>query len=189
MGKPARDTLHAARLLQGKLMRIVQRRQHQLDRAQADYRLSLVTLTAESDAGTLDVVQRALDNDRSAPELAADLRFASKHGIIDAEFPEVGDAAPESDDLPPPLPMRTAIGQEPLPPLPESAYPPHGKPLPRPSNDGDGNEAWGIEPLADTLPDTRRGEYRYPEPGEPARQLADGRIVAATEADEAPAES
>jgi hypothetical protein len=53
----------------------------------------------------------------------------------------------------------------------------------------DGNEAWGLAELPiEPLADTERG-YRYPEPGEPARQLADGRIVADTVADEAPADT
>ena len=185
MGARARDTLHAARLLQSRLMRIVQLRQRQRDRAQADYRLALLRLTADTDSMTLDIVQRALDNDRSAPELAADLRHACTPGIIDAEFPE---AAPESEDLPPPLRCRQcgmmaqngvqlhhvgcgvgAPTEEPAPLTPRMVL--------------DGNEEWGLparpanepaEPLADTLPG-----YRYPEPGEPAVQLPDGRVVAA----------
>jgi hypothetical protein len=178
MSRAKGDTLHAARLLQGKLVRLHQRRQRALDQAQSDYRIGLLMLVSGTDTGTIDVVQRALDNDRTAPELAADLRHATakRPEIIDADFPEV---EIDGDDLPPPLPApaRMIVGGVDLGAAPGLAV------LRISARGADGNETWGLADLP--APDA----YRYPEPGEPARQLADGRIVAATVADEAPAET
>lgn len=177
MSRTKGDTLHAARLLQGKLVRLVQRRQRQLDQAQSDYRLALVMLVAEANAAAIDIVQQALENDRTAPELAADLRHARTrhHGVIDVEFPEV---APASDDLPPPLPARMIVAGVDLGSTERAVAT-----LSTHARGADGNDAWGFAELPAT------DLYRYPEPGEPARQLADGRIVADTVADEAPAET
>lgn len=183
MSRTKGDTLHAARLLQGKLVRLDQRRQRALDHAQSEYRIGLLMLVSGTDAGTLDIVQRAVDNDRTAPVLAADLRHATskRPDIIDAEFPDV-EPAPESDDLPPPLPSRAEPARMIVAGVDHGTGPAVAS-LMTHARGADGNEAWGFAELP--TPDA----YRYPEPGERARVLADGRIVADTFADEAPADT
>lgn len=115
-----KDTLHAVRLLHGELVRLDGRRKRQIEKANADYRADLFIKISGADETVVAMVQQALDLDRQAPELAADLRHAlwrKRNGmqqLADQDDHEADTLPPESDDLPPRLPPhRVPIIDEP----------------------------------------------------------------------------
>ncbi len=162
-----RTAIHQADLLRNEILRLDERRRRQQARADVAFQLDLHALVSGRAPWLLDMVQGALEHAVQMPLLARSLREA--RGMADPQEPAIeppGSLVLEADELPPPLP-RTVMS------IDYGATPGHAV---RVAVDPDGNEAWGMPHLADALQQVP-SPRRYPEPGEPARQLDDGTVV------------
>lgn len=173
MSKPQRDAYHAARLLQNELTRLEAKRMRAITKANSDFQLDLLGTIRGADPATLKLVRQVLREDVTHRHVSFALETAHEAETDD-------DAHERQTDAPTPMQLVDEVEGRP------SSIPP-----PPPSEpELDGNERWGLRPaprvLAGALDvgtepsndsDLPPG-YRYPEPGEPATQLPDGRVVA-----------
>ncbi len=167
-----RTAIHQADLLRNEILRLDERRRRQIARADGAFQLDLHALVSGRVPWLLDMVQGALEHAVQMPELARSLRQA--RGMSDPHEAPVeppGSLVLEADDLPPPLPPRAVMG------IDQGSAPGFGL-VAAISREGDGNEAWGMPTRVPRFEaDLPRTMPRYPEPGEPARQLDDGTVV------------
>lgn len=151
------QALDRAKAVQRTLTRLVERREQRTARAQAEFRLDLLAAIDTVDDETIALVQRGLAIDRCeaglqyALQLAVDERNEARRRAVDP----LADTRRSGDDDD----LHEA----------ETILPPA---LPSTVEVGDAD----LIVLDDEVP----GPERYPEPGEPAVELPDGRIVAAT---------
>jgi hypothetical protein len=164
MSRTRRDAIHQAGLLHGQVRRLEQRRQRQIEKADRAFRLDLLALVGMYEPWLTKLVQGALDAVPQDHELAAALRRAREN---------------PSESLTAPTTRADELTTETVEPLEEEAL-----------NDAATAEMlamanharWQQEsppPLPSQSNAPAEREYRYPEPGEPAIQLPDGRVVAA----------
>jgi hypothetical protein len=171
MSRAPRDAYHAARLLQNELARIAGKRERQIGRANGEFQLELMHTVAGAERPTLALVVQVLREDASQMHLTRALET-----LLGAESKSANDERRDTEPppfelrRPAPLPERMSDGGPGLlEPLPASAYAPGATAL-------EPIDAEFEEAADDELPQG----YRYPEPGEPAIELPDGRIVADT---------
>jgi len=194
----SKGALHEAKLLEGRLVRLIQRRDRQAAKAEADFLLDLLAELKKQPEWLIVAVRNALQYDKRQEALlvcinsvlAIDKRNREASApvgrpiVIDGpetaarEFGVGSDthlAAKRFHENPPPAPVQVLVDSDgyvvgvPDPSLPRFQYDPAT-----------------VEPGAERL--AAAGEAavnaliaaRYPEPGEPAVELPDGRVVAAS---------
>lgn len=187
------QALDRAKRVQAALTKLVERRERVVQKANAEFRLDLIAVVDDVDDDTLALVQRGLAMDRAeqglqyALQIAVDDRNEARRralgsGLgerqVDTRRSRDEDPHEAITEAPPPLPTDLDLGDEDVVLLddPGSAEP-FGEAFERLAQPG----RIGA-PMADApaVVDVELPEgYRYPEPGEPAVELADGTVVAA----------
>lgn len=169
-------SLDLAKHLSSKLCRIVERRDRQVEKATSAFRLEMLAALDDADDETIDLVQRGLKHDggsqflRLALQTALDERARATQTRRSGDIALTGaDAAAIMRDAPPP---RFEVG-------PDSDDAPLVISTPEQATELLGSSDAGDAARAILADGPDEGELRYPEPGEPAVTLPDGRVVAA----------
>jgi hypothetical protein len=161
-----------AKQLQGKLVRLAERRERHVRNATGDFILDLNAAIIDQPQWLVAMVRQALAQDAGQSFLYLQLVEAmSRHGEAETERPP---PLLDLDDIG--IPVGDDEPDEPLPrppPLPDA--------LTEAATERMIEETFSSDERADVPPPTALA-YRYPEPGEEAIELPDGTIVAASPA-------
>ena len=165
MSRAPRDAYHAARLLQNELARIALKRERQIGKANSDFQLELIQAVSGAAPSALQLVRQVLRED------ASQMHLASALSTLLADGRPTPPAALEDE----------RSERETEPPIALTA----ARVLSRVEHAGIGAGGGDDEPIdaefeevSDSGPGVDDDGYRYPEPGEPAIELPDGRVVA-----------
>lgn len=178
MNAPARKrggVLHDAKLLQGQLVRLAERRERRVSRATGEFEIDLIAAISAQPLAIARMVLQAVSLDQSQAFLQRALAEAL---VQQSELLRAKRAAAETEPAPPPDEVDDSFEATFRPPPPIMPPPPR---LPvMPVFDDDTDEPDDIDALERTVV-AADSLLRYPEPGEPARMLPDGSVVAVSD--------